>query len=401
MVQRIAGPGIGLPLPQNLYPSAQPSAYQFAFAPGTTNQDTGGNRVTLNAGDSFVVPAGEWYVGLGSYLVLEFLDPISNQWTITAAGSWAGGLHWVFSDGYNTRVANVLGCPVAAVVTAAGGTYVQASTTITVTGGGGATYAPIVGGQVAGGIPTGGFGAGYGIPPLALIPAPPPPAANPNGVGGIQASGYFTIASGTISGFTLTNPGAGYPAGFTIVAVPSPFDPNINTGITLGTCTFGTTAGGSLTGVLVTNMGNALATIANYTLTVGGVGTNATVSAVFAQTITAASLTGTGTLAGTTSALMTTYGGYYPTSVFTTAPENLYLAGRPRPATMVVAITGTGTVSAQAATLYDSGFFYQAPLAMLSPNAANSGAFSGSMVGPTVALTMGSKPDIALLQPAS
>lgn len=402
MTQRIAGPGLGLPLPQNLYPSAQPSAFSTAMTPGLANQDTGGNRITLNAADTFVVPAGEWYVGLGQYLILQFLDPLSNQWTMTAAGSWAGGLHWILSDGYNTRVANPLGCPIAAVVTNAGGTaYVQGSTTIAVVGGGGSTWAPIVGGQVTAGQTTAMNGAGYGLPPILMIPAPPPPAANPNGVGGIQASGYCGISSGTISGVTLTNPGAGYPAGFTVVAVPSSFDPNISTGITLGTITFATTGGGSITGVLCTNMGSAL-TPGNMTLTVSGAGTNATVSPVFCQTVTTGSVTGTGTLAGTTSALLTTFGGFYPTSVFTNAPENLFLAGRPRAAQISLLVTGTGTIAAQNGTIYDGGFFYNTPTAtVLGANAtAGVGAYS-TIVGPTVALTMGSKPDIMVLQPAS
>lgn len=79
----------------------------------------------------------------------------------------------------------------------------------------------------------------------------------------------------------------------------------------------------------------------------------------------------------------------------------MQIAGRARPAQIGIAITGTGTVSAQLGTIYDGGFFYGTPSAFLSPNAVNSGAFAGSMVGPTVALTMGSRPDIAILQPAS
>lgn len=402
MTQHISGPGLGLPLPQNLYPSAQPAPLTLATGTGLANQDTSGSRVTLNSGDTFVVPAGEWYVGLGNYLLLQYLDPLTNTWSILCSGAWQGGLIWVLSDGYNTRVANPLACPIAAVVTNAGGTtYAQASTSISVTGGGGSTWAPIVGGQVAAGILASGNGAGYGVPPIALIPAPPPPGSNPNGVGGIQASGYSTIANGTVSGFTLTNPGAGYPSGFTITLVPSPFDPNISTGITLGTVTFGTTGGGSITGVLCTNMGASL-TPGSLTLTVNGVGTNATVSPVFAQRVITATVTATGTLMGTTSALLTTFGGFYPTSVFTTAPENLFLAGRPRQAQISLTVTGTGTIAAQNGVIYDGGFFYNTPTAYaVGANVtAGVGAYS-TIVAPTVALTMGGAPDIMVLQPAS
>jgi len=280
MVQRISGPGVGLPLPQNLYPSEL----------GGASLDTAGNRVTLPPGEAMPVPPGEWLVGLGMYLILQFLDPITNTWVTTSSGGWEGPSIYVFSDGYNIRIANMLGCPTGAVVTAPGGGYVQASTTISVTGGSGTTFQPIIGGQLAlnaGSIVYGSGGAGYGIAPLALLPAPPPAAANSNGVGGVQASGYFAISGGSVVGFTFTNPGAGYSSGATIVAQPSPYDPNLATGITMATVGFSVTASGSLTGVLCTNSGAPLnnGSLANITLTVGGVGSQATVTPIIPQTI--------------------------------------------------------------------------------------------------------------------
>ena len=211
MVQRISGPGVGLPLPQNLYPTDLAGGAQY---------DLPGTQVCLSAGECLTIPAGEYLVGLGMYLLLQYLDPLTNTWVTIASGGWEGPPQFVFSDGYNMRVANLLGCPIGGVVTAAGGTtYAQASTTVTVTGGGGSTWLPIVGGQLnvaTTTITTANIGGGYGIAPLAIIPPPPPANSNPNGVGGIPASGYFTIASGTLTGFTFTNLGAGYPAGFTI-----------------------------------------------------------------------------------------------------------------------------------------------------------------------------------------
>jgi hypothetical protein len=389
MVQRISGPGVGLPLPQNLYPSELQGAAL----------DTGGNRICLPAGTALPVPAGEWNIGLGMYLLLQFLDPISNTWVTTASGGWEGPFIKCFSDGYNYRVANLLACPVGAVITNAGASYVQASTTISVTGGGGSTWQPIVGGQltVSGGTLVSN-GAGYGVAPLALLPAPAPPAANPNGVGGVQASGYFTIASGTVSGFTFTNPGAGYQSGFTVTAQPSPYDPNLATGITLATIAFSLTASGSLTGVVCTNSGAPLANPANITLTVSGVGSQATISPIVLQTITKASVTGAGTGYGTVGVLLTTFGGAPGTAVFSNSPETLYLAGKPRPADIGIATTGSGgTLAANAlGTIYDGGFFYSAPSIAIA-----SGAQSGSVSGATIALTMGSVPDIAVLQPGS
>lgn len=390
MVQRISGPGVGLPLPQNLYPSDLLGGVQY---------DAATNKITLAAGAVIIVPPGEWLIGLGMYLVVQFLDPITNTWVTQSSSGWINGSKYLFSDGYSIRIANLLACPVGAAITDAGSGYVQASTSISVTGGGGSTWLPVVGGQLA---VSGGTlvsnGAGYGIAPIAIIPAPPSAQSNSNGVGGIPATGYFTIANGTVSGFTFTNPGAGYPSGVTITALASPYDPNLATGITLATIAFSLAASGSLTGVLCTNSGAPLANPANITLTVSGVGSQATISPIVLQTITEASVTGDGTGWGTVAALLTTVGGAPGTAVFANSPETLYLAGKPRPADIGLAITGTGTIAAQAGTIYDGGFFYSKPNPVIVPG-MEAGAV-GSIAGPTIVLTMGSVPDIAVLQPA-
>lgn len=392
MAQRIAGPGLGLPLPQQLYP---------AELLGGAYDAAGSNRQTLAPGQAMPVPPGEWYVGLGMYLILQHLDPITNTWFATSSGGWSDGFRYVFSDGYTTRIFNPLCVPIGGVVTDAGSGYAQASTTIAVTGGGGSTWLPIIGGQLVSLSMGTTVGAGYGIAPLCMIPPPPPAASNPNGVGGIPASGYFGIANGTISGFTFTNPGAGYPGNttFTVPAYADPYDPNLATGITLGTLTFSTTASGSLTGVLCTNSGAPLSNPANFTLTVSGAGTQATCTAIIPQTIATASVTGGGTGYGTVAALLTTVGGAPATAVFAASPETLFIAGKPRPADIQLAITGTGTVAAQLGTIYDGGFFYSAPNPVIVPG-PQAGAV-GSIAGPTIALTMGSRPDIAIFQPAA
>ena len=395
MVQRISGPGIGLMLPQNLYPSEL----------GGASLDTAGNRVTLPPGEAMPVPPGEWLVGLGMYLILQFLDPITNTWVTTSSGGWEGPPIYVFSDGYNIRIANMLGCPTGAVVTAPGGGYVQASTTISVTGGSGTTFQPIIGGQLAlnaGSIVYGSGGAGYGIAPLALLPAPPPAAANSNGVGGVQASGYFAISGGSVVGFTFTNPGAGYSSGATIVAQPSPYDPNLATGITMATVGFSVTASGSLTGVLCTNSGAPLnnGSLANITLTVGGVGSQATVTPIIPQTIVTASVTGAGNGYGTIGVGMTTFGGAPSQGTFTNSPDYLYIAGKPRPANIGFSVVGTGptsTLAVQAGAIYDGGYFYSTPSTFLETAILS---YPASVVGATFALTMGSRPDVAILQPA-
>ena len=389
MTQKISGPGVGLPIPQNTYPT---DLYNAPY-------DLGTNQITLAAGDAINVPAGEWFVGLGMYLVLQFLDPITGTWVIGASGGWEGPHTFVVSDGFNTRIANMLGCPIGGVVIAGGSGYVQASTTISVTGGGGSTWSPIVGGQLVT-LAFASYGAGYGVAPLAILPPPPPASNNANGVGGIPASGYFTIASGTVSGFTFTNPGAGYPSGFTIVGLPNPTDPNLVTGITMATVSFSTTLSGSLTGVILNNPGAPLAP-ANLSLTVSGVGSSGSVNPIMLQTITTASVSGGGAgygASGNPGALLTTVGGSPPTSTFANSPETLFLRAKPRPANIGFSVA-SGSIAAQQGAIYDGGLFYSTPIGVIVPG-GQAGA-SGSVTGPTLVLTMGNRPDIAILQPAA
>ena len=111
-----------------------------------------------------------------------------------------------------------------------------------------------------------------------FIPPPPPAANNTNGVGGIPASGYCGIASGTISGFTFTNPGAGYPvaptAGRRTFAVRSESVDRHHGGHDR----FQLDAAGAITGVLCTNNGSPIVPPTAITLAIAGAGTGATIS---------------------------------------------------------------------------------------------------------------------------
>lgn len=392
MSQRIAGPGLGLPYPQGLYPS------QLNNAP----PDESTNRIALAPGDTLPIPAGDWYVQLGSYCVIQYLDPVTNTWAMGPAAAWNGAVVFVVSDGFNARVANLLGCPVSASVTSYGSAYVQATTTIVATGST-STWVPIVGGQLTPTIIS--AGAGYGVAPEIFIPAPAPASNNPNGVGGIQASAWANISSGTLtlaSGVSMNNPGAGYSSPFTLALRPSPTDPNLSTGITMATVVFSVTGSGSITGALCTNPGAPI-TPANITLTVSGAGTQGTVVANVMQTVTAASVSGAGTGYGTVSALLTTVGGVPAAGTITNSPEYLGLAWRPRPAQIALAVTAAanGTVGTQVGTIYDGGLFVTnaAPGFVIATRPIDGGA-SFANVAATIALTMGSRHDIVTLQPA-
>lgn len=389
MPSPLSGPGLGLPLPQYLTPS------QLQNAPA----DVSSNRVSLAPGDMLPLPAGDWYVNPGQYCVIQFKDPITGLWNLATSAGWMGGAQFVRSDGFNCRVSNLLGCPVSATVVTFGSAYVQATTTIAVTGGT-STWNPIVGGALAvvGGTLTSN-GAGYGVAPIVLIPPPPPAANNANGVGGIPATAFATIASGTVSGISFTNPGAGYPTVPTAVIIPNPTDPNLATGITAATVAFSLTGSGQVRGALCTNPGVPLATPANITLAVAGAGTQATLTPNVMQTVTAASVVGSATTGyGTVAAALTTIGGAPATGTITNGPENLYLAFRPRPAQIGLAVTGVGSLNAQVGTIYDGGLFLgiPTPVVAIQPVVA-----TGTVTGAhTIALTMGVTNDIVTLQPA-
>ena len=391
MGQYIAGPGISLPFPQNLYPS------ELQNAP----PDTSSNKNTLAPGDTLPIPAGDWFVNMGQYCVLQFLDPITNVWTMGPNAAWQGGHQFVVSDGFNVRVANLTSCVVAAVITTVGTGYVQATTTIAAVPGN-STWLPIVGGQLGfGTIVTANSGGGYGIAPEVFIPAPPPAQNNSNGVGGRQATGWVSISGGTVNGFTFTDPGAGYNSALSVALVPSPNDPNLATGVTAATLAFTLTKTDSITGVLCTNSGAALSDPNQITLTVTGAGSTATLTPVSLQTVITATVSTAGGGYGTVSALLTTVGGVPPAGGISSNADGLGLAWRPRPAQIGLTVTGVGTLSTQAGTIYDGGLFLTnaVPGVVLSTLPTTTGSLVSVTQG-VIALTMGGRKEAVVFQPA-
>ena len=391
MAQYISGPGLGLPLPQNLYPSEL----------NTVAPDVSSNKICLAPGETLPIPAGDWYVNIGQYCVLQFLDPITNVWSMGPNAAWAGGHQFVVSDGFTCRVANLSGCVVGAVITAVGTGYAQATTTVAAVPGN-STWLPIIGGQLGfGTIVTANSGGGYGIAPEVFLPAPAPASNNSNGVGGIAAAGWVSISGGTVNGFTFTNPGAGYGSGVTVVLVPSPNDPNLSTGVTAATLAFTLTKTDSITGILCTNSGAVLANPNNITLTVTGAGSTATLTPVSLQTVITATVSTAGGGYGTVSALLTTVGGVPPTGGISNNPDGLGLAWRPRPAQIGLTVTGVGTLSTQAGTIYDGGLFLTnaVPGVVVITQPTTSGSLISITQG-VFGLTMGGVKENVTLQPA-
>lgn len=371
----ISGPGVGLQLPQNLYPS------YLLNAP----LDLPNNYIGLAAGDELPIPAGRWLVDVGNVTVIQYQDPVTGIWRSHNSGR--AGPMVILSDGFTRRVANLTGCPVAAVVANGGSGFTQATATIT-SSIGGSTWQPVVGGSLS--LSTiSNAGKNYGVAPLLFIPAPPNP--------GVQATGYCTIANGTVSAVSFENFGAGYLSAPTAVILPNPTDPNFGT-VTQATIVLVLNAAnsGAICAALCTNSGAALATLSALTLTAaGGGGSGATLQPVILQTVTGTSIVAGGVGLGSASApaLITTVGGQ-PTSVSAIVNPAVELTKyRPRQAQISGTANAGGTITAL--TIVDPGLFAGTPNAVVVPGAGG----LGSIVGASITLTMGSLDDVVLMQP--
>ncbi len=377
MTNRVIGPGIGLPAPQILYPPN--------LAPAGIPFSQGSSDVALAAGESIQIPAGEFFIDLGKYSVLEYQDPVRSGPNITQnVGVWRviraqRGSFTLRSDGINFRVSNLTGCAVAAIVTNTGNGYVQASTTVTPSTGT-STWQAIVGGAlvnitcsvVSSAV---AVGANYSKAPIVYIPAPPAP--------GVQATAIAAISAGAISGFTIVNAGAGYTTAPTITILPDPYD--AASGIVNAVAAASLGSSGVINAVLCTNPGAPVAT--SMTLTVAGAGTSALVSPVYLTTISSLSLTaaGSGTATG---ANITTTGGIPPQTSAVTAFDGFI----PRQAQVFLSVNGGAAVGY---SLIDGGLFLGTVFPIV-------GLYGGVVVGgvaPTVALVQGSATDQVIIQP--
>lgn len=373
MTQYIGGPGVPLPYPQNLYPS------ELYNAPA----DAPTNLLTLSGGDTLTIPAGRWLVGVGGVSVMQFLDPVTGVWRGTDPTRVSP--QYMLSDGFTRRVANLTGCPVAAIVAGGGSGFAQATATLT-SNVGGSTWQAIVGGALS--VSTiAAAGKNYTLAPEVFIPAPP--------VGGVQATAYAALTSGSVTTVSLTNFGAGYTSAPVAVILPSPVDPNAGT-ITQATVTLILDAGKStaITGGLCTYNGAPLATISALTLTAaGGAGTGATITPVVMQTVTSATATAGGAGWGNAAAPagVTTTGGQ-PTTASVNANPAIEMTGfRPRQAQISVTCNAGGTISAP--VVMDGGLFAAAPSAVI----ITGGALPTTLASITLAL--GTATDTVLLQP--
>lgn len=387
MSQLIVGPGVGLPLPASLYPTNLAPTNNGAQINGVNNQNT--NKVSLAAGETLLIPAGTWSITPGIYSQYQIKDPVTGTWQTQSPRYPASQLN-VRSDGVNHRVANLTNCPIAAVVTNAGSGYVQASTSVNVTGGN-STWQAVVGGlgtsinpvvTAVTGTTVTLNGAGYGMAPYVFVPAP-----SSSGVG-VQATAIAAITTGSVSSYTVVNQGGGYSgSSVTVQVLPNPLDPNfLNGSITSQAQAYlNIGGGGSIAALLCTSSGAALA--GGVTLTIAGVGASATATAQVLKTVTGTSISVVGAGYGAAPMLQTS-GGRNTAVTVNVNPDIEITNFIPRPARAALGIAGT---SISLVTIDDPGLFIS------TPNSLVLAQDDPTTIG-VVALTLGGATDTVILQ---
>lgn len=376
---RIGGTGLGLPNPQNL-------------SVGTGIQT---NVVTLAAGEIWLLPSGEYMVNPGPYTTLQFFDPVAQRWVSIGA---AAGIQQrnIDSDGSNFRLANLTGCPVGAVITAAGngasltngiGT---AATGLTITvSAGGSKWVPVVGGAVNPTITITSGGSNYTYPPIVQFSPPP--------TGGIQASGYATISSATVNSIVTTNQGAGYTAAPTITLTNDPRDTTGSGAV----CTVNKTLMGNtqVTALYPSDPGTALTAVPTFTFA-----PTSAITATAIMNFTVTGLSGVGAQTGYGTATLGNLGIAMLGSEITPNASRVTasIAGpivdigltQPRPA--YLAITSAANALTTTTAVIDGGFGFQAVPTMLVLPAGNGGTVATSAL---VTCSVGGITDTSYLQP--
>ena len=196
---------------------------QIGFGVRGTNWPS--TPINLASGQVYTLPSGQYSVKLGPYTAIQQFDGTTQTWR-TSDTTTQSGQTIVSSDGFNSRLINLTGTVVGAVITAAGSGYTNgiypaatstgtaSSPTCTFTSGSGSVLATgnvIVGGAINTTVTITTAGTNYTKAPILLISAPP--------AGGVPATATCTISGGVINAVTVTNQGAGYTAAPTITVV--------------------------------------------------------------------------------------------------------------------------------------------------------------------------------------
>lgn len=383
------GAGVNLPLNPGLYTPYTGPVF--------------GNELNLTAGQTYLVPAGQWFITTGIYTFLQFYDPVTLTWRNLPNAQ--NTPTFISSDGVNFRLANLTGYAVGAVVTNGGSGYTSAPT-VSISGNA-TTFRAVVGGAIA--APTVvTAGAGYNYPPTIIIS--PPPA------GGVQALGYATLSSGVPS-ITITDYGAGYLSAPTISIVPDPREATAAspgpTTATVATTTI-TASAGKVTAVLATGFSaqTAVSTSLPALTFTGGGGSSAAATPVMCWSATGLTQVVAGVAYGTSLPTQArTLGGSYNFSVSAAvASYSAAAAGLANPSVstglfvprqaqigLVSSAGGAlGTTQFGAATLIDAGLFQSIPYAYLGDTTFTAAPTTLA----TATVNVGSSPvDTTLIQP--
>jgi len=357
------------------------------------------NALTLPAGETYIVPAGNYAVNLGPYTELQYLDPVTGIWRTQL---WPGQDGQFAIDGANYRLANLTGCPVAAVITtalatgAATGIGVTATLMTVTASSGSSTWCPIVGGALSltcvTGVTGSSVGAGYLFPPTAIISAPPP--------GGLQATAHVTGIPTTgallAAQVIIDNQGAGYPVastGISTATITFVNDPRDTAG-SGATVRLGATGTGQLTALYPLTQGVPLTGAPTLAFGVGAAGATSIMN--FTVTAIASGTTNTQTYATGTTPIVTTIGNIVSATPAWTNPIHEKASTFPRPARIQAGLA-SNVVTSTGAVVEDGGFgIQQAPSAIVIGQLL---AITGVTLGTAPLLTIGGVTDTSWLQP--
>ena len=347
----------------------------------TTKPLTGNNNVlSIPAGQTYIIPAGQYYIDTGVYIQRQTLDPITGLWReMTGVGAGKGG--FVNSDGVNIRLANLTGCPIGSLITNVGSGYTSAPTVTASPGN--SVWRAIVGGAINATVTVTTAGSGYAYPPQIIFDAPPP--------GGVQATAVTTISAGAIATVTIINQGAGYTA---VPAITIVNDPRDTTG-SGGRLTPTLTGTGVITAVICTDHGTPVSAVPALTFAGGG-GSAAAATVVMCFAVTGFTVGAGGAAYGNAQPfVIEAVGGVVagtPGAVVNPQLSTNRLV--PRRATITGVSTAGGAIQTVGAVTMDAGLFQAVPIGVVIAG--------GSALATTVAqvtMTVGGITDSFLIQP--
>lgn len=341
------------------------------------------NAVTLQAGAVYPLPNNWFEVRTGKYTVIQEYDPIIQAYRSVGAGSTNATIERIKGDGGNYRLANQTGCAVGALITNAGTGYTSAP--VVTASSGSSVWRAIVGGAISTTVTVTNAGTGYTYPPLVLFAAPP--------AGGIQATGYATLTTGTVSSITVTDQGAGYSAAPTITLQNDPREGynSIATGINASAITT-LTGSGTITGLICIDHGTPLTTIPTLAFSGGG-GASAAATTIMCWSITAYTVSATTAGSGyATPVIVSAYGGFPATSPAYTNVTTQSQLVKGRNAQIIGAVSGTA-LTATGQVVNDGGVYPGAPTLFAYGFIQGAGAVQVVFTAPT----MGGQTDISLV----